>query len=414
MATFAQLEANPDEQFDQRRGGRPVAAKELSSRQNRDLFRKCVEYDFDYLMGLKFAAPRETLQDLLPQSLLGRAQNGHGWFMDEDGLPLKFVDATFDQICTILENHTPQLANLKVRARRNAQIERLQHQVLAHIDQPRLRLEDAAGPLFGVDFLAGREVDTRALLTGMLLAAAMDSYRWRMEILDQRPDTFAGTPLELGGGEFFAVNRERYAQSGLINNGEQVFSDVQLDELRGLEVLFSEDKEYSYPRCDQAYFRRADGLGISDDLAMLYIGKIYGYDAMLGAFLMDAVDSYDKFLLRFHPGGMDSHIAATINRARTERGLPPLVAADEIHKLIHFAAKRNTPGTLLSSSHRRFIQYEDKSELPTLLHHWAFLQEQPLKPIKLGFGRVEAKKFYHTATERFYSCGIFVREAIFR
>ena len=35
-----------------------------------------------------------------------------------------------------------------------------------------------------------------------------------------------------------------------------------------------------------------------DDLALMWVGLRYGFDAMLGAFVMDAVDTYDKFLLR--------------------------------------------------------------------------------------------------------------------
>ena len=81
-----------------------------------------------------------------------------------------------------------------------------------------------------------------------------------------------------------------------------------------------EGEVWSYPRYDQAYFRRCMGDGVCDDLALIGIGAHHGYDAMLGAFVMDAVDTYDKFLWRFRPGGVDGRLAAALqDRWREER-----------------------------------------------------------------------------------------------
>ena len=48
------------------------------------------------------------------------------------------------------------------------------------------------------------------------------------------------------------------------------------------------------------------GDGVCDDLAMIYVGAQHGYDAMLGAFVMDAIDTYDKYLLDLTWGGFDT------------------------------------------------------------------------------------------------------------
>lgn len=414
MASFARLNGEVDHRYDRRAVSAGGETRALRVEQNKSLFRKCVETDFDYLLSLKFAAPRQSLQDLLPQSVLGRALNGHGWFVDDDGVALRFVDASFDRICTILEAQDGQLTNLKIRARRNQQIDRLRQLVLTNIARPSFDLVDAAGPLFDIDFLRGQRVETAHFLRGMLLAGWMDNHAWRDQTLNQKPLTFSKTPLELGGGDIFVINRQRFAQIGLGDTGARVFTAEDITSLKNLGVIEATQQEYNYPQQDQAYFRRSDGLGVSDDLALLYIGKRYGFDALLGAFLMDAVDSYDKFLLNFFPGGMDAQLAGHISRAWQKQSATPLVSDAEICGLIHFAAKQNTPSTRLSSSHRRLIQFEEKCEQPTLLQHWRFLEGKPLNKIKLGFARVPAEEFYQTAMERFYASGIYVQTPVFQ
>lgn len=407
MAAFNRLSGQTDDRFDK---PRPTAnlkdVRQVSVDQEKSLFHRCVEYDFDYLMGLKFAASREALQYLLPQSVLGRARQGHGGFIDPDGMALKFTDASFDHICTILEAQAPQLSSLKVRGERNRQIERLSVHLLKHLGQPQLPLEDSEGPLWGVEFLAGREVATEPFLKGMVLAARMDEWAYRLRLLNRATLSFAGELLELGGGDCLIVKRESFSRANLGDCGARVFEASELAALERAGVIAEPALTRSYPAYDQVYFRRCDGLGVSDDLALLYLGQRYGPDAMLGGFVMDAVDSYDKFLLRFSPGGMDARLATKLMTAWQSTFGLPLVQPAEVEALIRFAAKRNTPATLLSSSHRRLIQYEPGAKLPTLLHHQAFLEGRPLSPIKLGFARVPSTDFYTVAQARFAALGV--------
>ena len=50
----------------------------LDLQRHGDLFAGLVVLDFDFLLGQRFAAGQRVLADLLPQSVVGRAQNGHG------------------------------------------------------------------------------------------------------------------------------------------------------------------------------------------------------------------------------------------------------------------------------------------------------------------------------------------------
>jgi hypothetical protein len=201
---------------------------------------------------------------------------------------------------------------------------------------------------------------------------------------------------------------------GLGDTGAVLFDNDQLRTLRDIGVV-CRDREaaYRYPDHDQAYFRRRLGDGVCDDLALIFIGAQYGYDAMLGAFVMDAIDTYDKFLLDLTWGGFDTHLARSLQRHFLDTEDRPLVDDREVLDVIHFAAKRNDPVINLSSSHRRLIQYEKNAAVPTLLNHWRFLQGELIYDINLGFSRVPARQFYDVARRRLAAVGLPVLEPRF-
>lgn len=409
-ATFDRLAGRQNDTFDHRYRCRDGAysSKLLSVNRDRDLFRECVRQDYAYLMAQKFAAAPEFLERLLPQSVLGRAQNGHGWFMDDKGRPLLFVDATFDRVCSVIEGLDPQLGHRQIRQWRNHQIERLHKHLEQHFQDSFISLEDEQGPLFGIDFFKGRMVAGEPFIKGLVLAGQMDDPDCRQRSLALLPFDFNGNELELGCGAQEVVRPERLDQLALGDTGARAFSLTERQHLVNLEIIVDEKKFYDYPEFDQAFFRRCLGDGVCDDLALLYIGRCYGFDAMLGAFLSDAVDTYDKFLLQCYPGGMDGYLVnQLVSRSYQTCGAPP-VEEEELARLINFSAKLNLPTTRLSSSHRRLIQYESGSDQPTLLQHWKFLVGEKLPRMHLGFSREPAEKFYKTAFLRFQAAGLLV------
>ena len=405
QATFDMLSGRHNDTFDQRRQRRressELTPKYLSVKRDRDIFSECVRRDFAYLEAQKFAVEPDFMARVLPQSVHGRALNGHGWFADAVGRPLIFADATFDRVCSELEKLEPHLGHLEIRGWRNQQIERLINHLEKHFNDDFIALEDEHGLLFGVDFFKGRKVETEPFIKGLILAGQMDDPDCRQRSLALMPFAFNDYELELGYGGQEVVSAERLEKLGLGDTGARAFSTAERQQLIELEVVFAEKTSYSYPQFDQAYFRRAMGEGVCDDLALLYIGRCYGFDALLGAFLSDAVDTYDKFLLKCRPGGMDGYLVdKLLSLAWQKQGAPP-VNEDEVARLINFAAKRNQPVTRLSSSHRRLVQYERGSDLPTLLLHWNFLSGKRLPKIHLGFSREPAERFYQTAFSRF-------------
>jgi len=389
-------------------------ARTMDIRRDAELFNRLVQLDFDYLMQQRFMAGSRTLADLLPQSVLGRAQNGHGWFTDEWGVALQFPDATFDRVLSVLEIGDPRLKGYLVRQRRGDMLNRFKAWILANLWQPELELVLDGAPVFGVEFLADRTVDTRTFLTGMVMAGFMDDWTYRETAMMHRKKTFGGYPFHIGGGEILIVDREKFKLCGLGDTGQTVFSDDQLRDLRDAGVIIrNREIACRFPDNDQVYFRRCAGDGVSDDMAMLYIGARHGFDAMLGAFVMDAIDTYDKYVIDLTWGGVDTDLARTIQNRFLDREDEALVDDRAILDLIHFAAKRNDPAVNLSSSHRRFIQLEWPANIPTLLNHWRFLQGEPVFDIKLGYSRVPAKQFYGLARQRLAASGIPVKEPEF-
>ena len=384
----------------------PRGVRYLTIRGNEDLFRKLCRDDFTYLMSQRIDAPSDVLEVLLPQSVVGRAQNGHGWFTDQYGAPLAFREASFDRVLSQLEDTMPHLRHEMVRAKRTQLVETVRDHVLAHIHQDVMPLDSADGPLLGAGLLSGRVVDTADFLRGMVLAGFMDDIEHRHLARKLHPADFAGDRYDLGGGEIRVVQRGLFNASGIEDPGRVAWDDLDLQEMERLGILMPMDeREWAYPHYDQVYFRWRLGEGVCDDLALIGIGLRHGLDAMLGAFIMDGLDTYDKFLSRFTAKGSDTRLAEAIQAAWRERHGHHLVPDEDLLGLIWFAAKNNHPRTLLSSSHRRFLQTETGAEEPTVLHHWRFIEGKRLGPIKLGFARMPADEFYRAAYQRCRSAG---------
>ena len=401
------------EDFDRRDRERGPRARLLDLQRHGQLFDRLAALDFEYLLSLDFSASPDALRLLLPQSVLGRAQNGHGFWRDEDGTPLAFRDATFDRVLTALERLDPGLKAPLVRKERGRRLERLQAWLLEHLDQEELLLEDEGRPLLGIELLRGRTVRTRDFLRGLLLAGWMDDLDQRRMCMAHVRKTFAGGDLEIGGGSTYVVRPDLLAAVGIVDPGRGEFAPEDIARLREIGVIQAHDAVYRRPEFEQAYFRLRAGEGVCDDLALIWIGARHGFDAFLGAFVMDAVDTYDKFLWEFRPGGVDGRMAAAVAEQWRRRHDQPLVTGEEILTVIRVAAKLNHPASPLSSSHRRFIQTEQGSKVATLWNHWRFLAGEPVYEIDLGYQRFPSVRFYDIARKRLQFMGIDVAEPQF-
>ena len=228
----------------------------------------------------------------------------------------------------------------------------------------------------------------------------MDNWRDRQRTAEHFKVTLNGEPLLLGGGESLLTDREKFLQAGLSEQvaSSRVFSEEELDHLRSLEVILPEKDNERSPKPVGMFYRRMSGPGVSDDAAIIYLGKTYGRDAMYGVLLADAADTYDKFVETYVEGGYDEKLVRLVTARLAKEG--PYVTREEIRRMIYFSAKANDPPLDISSSHRRLIQVESGAKVPTFLNHLEYVEGRKPARIPLGYNRFDSEKFYNGISQR--------------
>ncbi|MBN2289142.1 MAG: hypothetical protein JXQ83_07400 [Candidatus Glassbacteria bacterium] len=399
------LSGTVDYTFDHQRSEEPLfSPRVLSVAGNRELFNSLALRDYHYLRNLPILAAERILPLLLPQSVWGRARNGHGMFCDEQGRPLVFADATFDHVITGIGNEDLGIHGLEVKRLRQRLLDNLEKFLLGCLETERAAFgppDDEAGNPLGVKFLDGVSLDTSAFLKGFALGVMMDNWRCRQQAAKHFRVTLSGQPLVLGGGESLLVDYDRFIQVGLTEEqaADEASSAETLGKLRELRVIVPDRDSTLKRRPVGVYFRRMIGPGISDDAAIVYLGKTYGVDALYGCFVADAADTYDKYLADYVEGGTDEKLLQTLRKRLGSRG-KSLADDQEVRRMIYFSAKANDPPIDVSSSHRRLIQVEPGSKKPTLLNHLTYVDGGEPARIPMGYNRYDSDKFYAAIAQR--------------
>lgn len=401
---LANLDGKPDYTFDhQRSEEKEFSPRILSVSGNRELFNRLAARDYLYLKTLPILTADWILPLLLPQSVCGRSQNGHGLFCDDQGRPLLFSDATIEDVISGIGSNELGIQGRLVKIQRQELLDSFEQFLLDSLDKKRITFSSAEDPEncpFGVTFFAGVSVDPSLFFKGFILGGLMDDWKQRLKTARHFSVTLRGEPLILGGGETLLVRKDRFLEVGLNEQtaANRAFTDEELDKLRELEVIVSEDFNRRRPKPVGIFFRRMLGLGVSDDAAIVYIGKTLGTDAMYGAMLADAADTYDKFLETYTEGGHDEKLVRMVSKKLKKSGILP--SDQEIRRMIYFSAKANYPAVDVSSSHRRLIQIEPGARVPTFLNHVAFVEGRKPARIPMGYNRYDSEKFYDALIER--------------
>ncbi|MEA1996267.1 MAG: hypothetical protein U9N45_01445 [Gemmatimonadota bacterium] len=360
--------------------------------------------DYFYLKNLPILASQDILPLLLPQSIWGRAQNGHGMFCDEQGRPLCFTDATMENVISSLGYEELGIQGRLVKRLRQEILAALERFLLDSIGKEKITFSGADNPRgnpFGITFLQGITVDSQAFFKGFVLGGLMDNWKKRRRAAKHFKVTLSGEPLILGGGESLLVMRDRFLQAGLDEQlvASREFSDREIEELRELEIIADESHNLERPAPVGVFFRRMAGPGVSDDAAIVHIGKTYGVDSMYGVLLADAADTYDKYLETYTENGHDEKLVHMVSE-RLGRGDDTFISEEEIRRLIYFSAKANYPAINVSSSHRRLIQVEPGSRVPSFLNHVEFVKGGKPARFPMGYNRYDSGKFYQAINQR--------------
>ena len=216
--------------------------------------------------------PWEAEQNILIQSVLGHAHEGHGAFRGQ-----RFVNTTMDGICRAL-----RLEPGAVKAQRQRLIDGVSEYVDAVItgkSNGALLVDAHNKPLLGMGTLSFLPpVDGKAVLRGFYLGGLRDDS-------DLRIGAEARYNIQIGGGESYLVDVVALAAAGLDADqlAHQNHDAAAVQQLRQNGIIVgkagAETSDTKY-----LYVRHRLGVGTSDDACIVLSGLLHGWGAGVGAF----------------------------------------------------------------------------------------------------------------------------------
>ncbi len=346
--------------------------------------REIIWKDFRKLQRNEELLTEPVVEDLLfMQTIEGHAHNGDGEFKGR-----KFVDTTINDIIDALGRDI-----FIVRSERQMLIDEIYEFVdrALYNDAPSHLVNKKGEPLMRCPLFLDWVVDPYDVLRGLYLGGLMDDFETRKKV-----NEMFGT--NLGGGKPYLIDLTIMEKMGLdgeiLSHGDH---EAHLEKYRdsGL-ILDTKDVDFlkhSYVRFQ--YIRHKRGPGISDDSAVLFAGLLYNSSTALGVYLADAIDTLDKFSLKFVE--QDGELTGII-----KRGMKGLNIEDEdVYKFIYLATiPEEMESEIPDSSQRYFLKIESEG-MTTLESHYRFLNGLPYPEFKIGYERVSNKRFYDYISKRF-------------
>ncbi len=340
--------------------------------------------DFRKLQHIEELLTDPMVEDLLfMQTIEGHSHNGDGAFNGQ-----AFVDTTINDIVEVLGRDT-----FIVRAKRQMLIDEIYDFAVRVINGDKLnRLVNIKGePLMRCPLFLDWEVDGREVLKGLYLGGLMDDFEMRKKV-NSKYDT------RLGGGKPYLVDMRVMERLGL--DGEKLSHGDHEDHLEKYqkEGLIIEPNNVDFLRHSDIrfqYIRHRKGPGVSDDLAVIMGGLLYNTSVALGAYLADAIDTLDKFALKFVE--QDDYLAHSI-----KNGFPELnITDDEVYKYIYMIAiPEGMEEDIPDSSQKYFLKINKDAQMTTLESHYRFINGLPTPSFKIAYERVFNTKLYDFVEKR--------------
>ncbi len=340
--------------------------------------RELIWKDFKKLQREVDLLTEPEIEDLLlMQTIEGHAHNGDGAFNGQ-----KFVDTTINDIVQALGRDV-----FVVRASRQMLIDEIHEYVEDCLSgKPRRKLLNRKGePLMRAHLFRKLEVDPGGVMRGLFLGGNMDDFEVRQKVNER-------FGLNMGGGKPYLVDIHVMERMGL--NGEVLAHGEHGEKIEEYikEGLILEPDSINYlahPGIRFQYIRHKKGRGVSDDLALIVAGKLYGISASLGVYLADAIDTLDKFCLKFVE--QDGIIASMIERNFS--GLN--IGYDDLLRFIKLIAvpdklEQNFP----DSSQRYFLEINREYGMSALEAHLCYLRGEPCPVFPIAYERVKNKFLY--------------------
>jgi hypothetical protein len=253
-------------------------------------FSELIKKQYDELRdSLILDVEDRTKSLLIPQTILGRAQNGHGLF---NGACRPNITQT--EVYEAL-GMNPE----KMRNRRQAMQNNFKNCIDDLFDGKKDRLMDRSGhPIYGVRFLEGiKLVPDKDFWRGVLVAR-MDMSEWRKQTLSVHPKDMMGKKLKIGYGKEHPVSVSQLlrvtGRKSIVGLAETPHTLREIQRYRR-EGLIVRGSRVGGQGVENLFIRYAPGKGVCDDAAMISVGLLHGEGAMVLGFAIDATDTYTKF-----------------------------------------------------------------------------------------------------------------------
>lgn len=324
------------------------------------------------------------VEDLLfMQTIEGHSHNGDGAFEGR-----KFVDTTIDDIVIALARDT-----FIIRSERQMLIDEIYEFAERVINGEHLtRLTNKNGePLMRCPLFLDWEVNPQDILRGLYLGGLMDDFDVRKRVNEK-------FHANLGGGKPYPIDLRVMEKMGL--DGEALAHGDHEDKLEEYrkEGLILEPYNVDFLRHSDIrfqYIRHRKGLGVSDDAAVVVGSLLYNISVGLGAYLADAIDTLDKFSLKFYE--QDDALANSIARSFKDLN----ITEDDALKFIYLITiPEGMDDKVPDSSQRYFLEIDTKAGVTTIESHYRFVNGLPYPKFKISYERVLNEDFYQYIKKR--------------
>ncbi len=326
-----------------------------------------------------------VVEDLLfMQTIEGHAHNGDGAFKGR-----KFVDTTLSDIVEALGRDV-----FVVRSGRQMLIDEIYQyaeRVMSGENLTRL-VNRKDEPLMRCPLFLEWEVNAPDILRGLYLGGLMDDFDVRKKANDR-------FHINMGGGKPYLIDVNRMEQMGL--NGEILAHGEHEDKLdeyvkKGLIIPDPEKADFlNHTDIRFQYIRRKKGLGVSDDSAVVVGGLLYNVSVALGAYLADAIDTIDKFSLKFTE--QDGELAFNIKKNFSLLN----ITDEDVFSFIYLVSIPNgAEHKIPDSSQRYFLRIDKDSNITALDSHYRFVTGKPYRHFKISYESVLNETFYKYIKKR--------------
>lgn len=336
-----------------------------------------VREDFQRMVSsVRLRTSRLVEELILMQSIEGHAHEGHGAFSGR-----RFINTTVQDAVLAL-GRDPQVITGQRQELIDEVVEWVQH--VAQGGTSELLTTTAGDCLFDMGIFRQIEVDAKAVLKGLYLGGLRDNSEVRIGVEEKHG-------IRIGGGETALVDVAVMEQMRL--DAEQLAHGEWQDRMeefreRGLITQYSEGDDR---RLRFLYIRHRKGGGTSDDAAILAVGKLFGPSAALGAFLADAIDTFEKYVPLARYADQDDELSLWIKDHVPDLG----VTEADLQAVTYLCAvPEEAHDRVPDSSLRWMIAVDQRVDQTALESHLAYLQRRPYSRMVLAFERVPNNELY--------------------